>query len=192
VLSALQLGWIDPAEGRPVALVLIGFVFPAQLLAAIFSYLARDGVAATGMATLSLIWLVVGLTLYTAQPGATSAMLGVFLLFGGTAMALNGLTAAMSKLVPAAVFLTASLRFLLAAGQHLSGGGAGWRVTSGVLGLLLFALAIYAAWAAELEEAAGRTVLPLGRRGKGKVAVHGSLLEQLKEISTRPGVRQQL
>jgi len=107
VLSALQLSWVEPGESREVALELIGFVFLAQLLAAIFSYLGRDGIAGTGTATLALIWLVVGLTLYTAQPGATSA-------------------------------------------------------------------------------------LPLGRRGKGKVAVQGSLLEQVQQIATRPGVRQQL
>jgi hypothetical protein len=35
-------------------------------------------------------------------------------------------------------------------------------------------------------------VLPFGRRGKGKVAVQGSLLEQVREIPTEPGVRAKL
>jgi len=60
------------------------------------------------------------------------------------------------------------------------------------LGLVLFALALYAAWAAELEDALGRTVLPFGRRGKGKVALRGSLLEQVKEVPREPGVRTKL
>jgi succinate-acetate transporter protein len=189
--SGLQLGWLPQEEGRHAALVLIGFVFIAQLLAAIFSFLARDGTAATAMATLALTWLAVGLVLYTSAPGSTSPALGLFLLFAGTAMALSGLTAVLSNLVPTAVFLLASIRFLLPGGYHLTG-GAGWKGASGSVGILLFGLAVYAAWAAELEDTLGRTLLPLGRPGKGKVAVTGSLLEQVKEVRTEPGVREQL
>jgi uncharacterized protein len=53
-----QLGWLPQEEGKHRALVLIGFVFLAQLLAAIFSFRARDGTAATAMATPALTWLV--------------------------------------------------------------------------------------------------------------------------------------
>jgi hypothetical protein len=42
--------------------------------------------------------------------------LGLFLVFTGAAMTLAALTAALSKLVPAAVFLIAALRFFLTAG----------------------------------------------------------------------------
>ena len=191
VLSGLQLGWVDQAEGKNVALVLIGFAFVAQIVAAVFSFFGRDGTAATAMSVLALTWLVVGLVLYTSPPGSTSDALGLFLIFSGTAMTMTGLTASTSKLVPAAVFLLAALRFLVTAGHQLSG-GSGWKTTAGVLGLVLFALALYAAWAAELEDALGRTVLPLGRRGKGKVALHGSLLEQVKEVPMEPGVRMKL
>ena len=191
VLSGLQLGWVEPGEGKKVALVLIGFSFAAQLLAAVLSFLGRDGTVATAMSVLALSWLVVGLFLNTSPPGSTSDVLGLFLIFSGTAMAMTGLSATASKLVPAAVFLLAALRFLATAAYELSG-GTGWERTAGVLGLVLFALALYAAWAAELEDALGRTVLPLGRRGKGKVAVHGSLLVQVKEVPTEPGVRTKL
>ena len=191
VLSGLQLGWVEPGEGKKVALVLIGFAFLAQLLAAIFSFLGRDGTVATAMSVLALTWLVVGLVLYTSAPGSTSDVLGLFLIFSGIAMAMTGISASVSKLVPAAVFLLASLRFFVTAGYELSG-STGWERTAGVLGLVLFALALYAAWAAELEDALGRTVLPFGRRGKGKVAVHGSLLEQVKEVPREPGVRTKL
>jgi len=190
-LTGLQLGWVSQVEGRHLALVLIGFVFLAQLLAAIFGFLGRDGTAATAMATLALTWLVVCLVLYTSTPGATSPGLGLFLLFAGTAMGLSGLTAALSKLVPAVVFLLASTRFFLTGGYHLTG-GTGWKVAGGYVGILLFVVAVYAAWASELEDATGRTVLPLGRRGKGKVAVTGSLLEQVKDVTTEPGGREQL
>jgi len=39
---------------------------------------------------------------------------------------------------------------------------------------------------------AGLVVLPLCRRGKGEIAVRGSLLEQVGEVVHEPGVRQQL
>jgi succinate-acetate transporter protein len=190
-LSGLQLGWIGVEQGRQVALVLLGFAFVAQLLAAVFSLLARDGTAATAMTTLALTWLVVGLVMVLSPPGATSPALGLFLLFSGSAMTLVALTAALSKLVPGVVFVIAALRFFATAGYHLSD-GIGWQRTAGGIGLVLFAVAMYAAWASNIEDAVGRTVLPLGRRGKGKVAVTGSLLEQVKEITTEPGVREQL
>ena len=185
------IGFFGLAEGKTVALVLAGFAFVAQIVAAVFCLLARDGVAATAMSVLALTWLVVGLVLLTSKPGSTSGALGLFLLVSGAAMVLTSLTAALSKLVPAAVFGLAALRFFATAGYELSGRQA-WEQAAGVLGLLLFVLALYAAWAAELEDALGRTVLPLGRRGRGKVAIDGSLLEQVKDVATRPGVREQL
>lgn len=189
--SGLQLGWVRPDQGRQVALIMIGFAFLAQALAAVFSLLARDGTAATAMATLALTWLVAGWVMDTSPPGATSRALGLLLIVSGTAMTLIGLTAALSKLVPAAVFVVAALRFFSTAVYHVTG-AMGWQRTAGVIGLVLFGLAIYAAWAANLEDAVGRTVLPLGRRGKGKLAVTGTLLEQTKEVVTEPGVREQL
>ena len=51
---------------------------------------------------------------------------------------------------------------------------------------------MYAAWASALEDATGLTVLPFGRRGKGKIAIRGSLLEQVKDAPTEAGVRTQL
>jgi succinate-acetate transporter protein len=189
--SGLQLGWVRPEQGHQVALIMIGFAFLAQALAAVFGLLARDGTAATAMATLALTWLVVGWVMGTAPPGTTSRALGLLLIFSGSAMTLIAVTAALSKLVPAVVFVVAALRFFSTAGYHMTG-AQGWQRTAGVIGLILFALAMYAAWAANLEDAIGRTVLPLGRRGKGKTAVTGSLLEQTKEVVTEPGVREQL
>jgi succinate-acetate transporter protein len=191
VLSGLQLGWVGESERNKVALVLIGFAFLAQLLASIFSFLARDGVAGTAMGVLAMSWLAVGLVLHSSKPGSTSNALGLFLLFAGSALALTGLTTLLSKLVIGIVFLTAAVRFALAGVYELSSHH-GWEDAAGVAGLVLFALAMYAAWAAELEDALGQTVLPLGRHGKGKIALHGSLLEQVKEAPKEPGVRTQL
>jgi len=191
VLSGLQLGWVDAAEGLNVGLILLAFPFVAQLLASIWSTLARDGVATTAMGVLSLTWLSTGLALAASDPGQTSDALGMLLLASAVAMALTGLVAAMSKLVIGTVFLTAALRFALG-GVHQLSGNEFWENAAGVVGLFLFALAVYTAFAAELEDAQGETILPLGRRMKGRLALEGSLDEQVKHAPNEPGVRAQL
>jgi len=191
VVSGLQLGWVDAAEGKKVGLILIAFAFPAQLLASIWSTLARDGVASTAMGVLALTWLSTGLVLLTSGPGQTSDALGLFLLFAATAMTLTGLVAAISKLALGVTFVTAGLRLLLG-GLHQLTGDEGWENAAGIVGLALFALAVYGAFAAELEDAQGKSVLPIGRRMKGRLALDGSLDEQMKQAPNEPGVRQQL
>jgi uncharacterized protein len=67
LVSGLQLGWLQPTEGSDVALILIAFVFPLQLLVAVFGYLGRDVVAGTGMGILAGTWLSVGLVKLTRR-----------------------------------------------------------------------------------------------------------------------------
>ena len=191
VVAGLQLGWVDATEGSKVGLILIAFPFVAQVLASIWSTLARDGIAATAMGVLALTWLSTGLVLATSEPGQTSDALGMLLLASAVAMGLTGLVAATTKVVIGAVFLTASLRFLLG-GVHQLSGNEVWENAAGLVGLVLFALAVYAAFAAELEDARGETVLPLGRRLEGRLALTGSLDEQVKQAPNKPGVRAQL
>jgi len=190
-LAGLQLGWMEKAEGEKVALIALAFTVPLQLLASIFGFLARDGVIATGMGTLAGIWFAIAVVLFSSQPGQTSDALGLFLIGAGAAMWIPALTASMSKLVPALVLGTAGLRFMLG-GLHNLTSNEGWEHAAGIVGLILFAFALYAALAAELEDAQKRTVLPFGRRGKGKLAVEGSLLDQVRQVESEPGVRQQL
>jgi hypothetical protein len=93
--------------------------------------------------------------------------------------------------VPAAVLATAALRFFLGGLNQLTGDD-GWADAAGVVGLVLCALAVYAAYAAELEDAYERPVLPLGRRGRGKRAVEDPLEGQIAGLARKPGVRAQL
>jgi hypothetical protein len=60
------------------------------------------------------------------------------------------------------------------------------------VGLVLAAVAVYAALALELEGARQRTVLPLGRRGQGQAAVDGDVPMGPSELRTEAGVRPQL
>jgi uncharacterized protein len=189
VVAALNLGWVEPSEQKSVALILIAFTVPLQLLASVLGFLARDGVAGTGMGLLSGIWLAQALVLYTSPPGGTSDAVGVFLLLGGLAMLVPASVAYEAKLVPAAVLSTAALRFFVTGGYQLSAGQA-WKTAAGVVGLVLAALAVYAAWAVELEDSTKSRLLPLGRRRRGEAAVEGGL--DRSELMREPGVRGQL
>jgi succinate-acetate transporter protein len=191
ILAGLQLGWAAPSEGPQVAVCVLAFTVPLQFTASIFGFLARDGVAATGMGLLSGIWAATGLVLLTAKPGATSNALGLFLVIAGVAMWAPASAAAAGKIVPSLVLGTAGLRFVLTGIYEISGSET-WKHVAGIVGLILAALAVYAAYAAELEDVLKRPVLPLGRRGKGREALEGTYAQQVASLSHEPGIRQQL
>jgi succinate-acetate transporter protein len=176
LVSGLQLEWLAATDGSQVALILIAFVFPLQLVASVLGFLARDVVAGTGMGILCGTWLSIGLVTLTGEPGTTSDALGLFLLLAAIAMLVPASAAATGKLVAAAVLGTTALRFATTGVFQLTTTD-GWKATAGVIGLILCALAVYAAFAMALEDALGRTVLPLGRRAA---------------IDGEPGVREQI
>lgn len=191
VLAAMNLGWIPSSEAHTVALVMIAFVFPLQGTASVFGFLSRDGVVATAMAVLAGTWLTVGLAMLTSPPGSTSDALGVLLLVSAVAMLLPAVGASFSKLVPALVFFTAALRSATGGIYQLTSSTT-WERITGWIGIVLGVLAVYAAMAALLESVMGRTVLPMGRRSKGRLAMEGGLTEQLVDLTHEPGVREQL
>jgi uncharacterized protein len=191
VVAGLNLGWVEPGEGKKVALCVIAFTVPVQLLAGMIGFLARDGVAASGMTMLAGIWLAQALVLYTSRPGATSDALGLFLLFAAVAMWAPASAAAASKLVPALVLGTAGARFAVTGVYQLTGSDE-WKTAAGIVGLALAAIAVYAAYAAEYEDVWKRSPLSLGRRGEGKTAVGGTYVEQIADVHHEPGVRSQL
>jgi len=191
LVSGLQLGWLEPQAGTHVGLILIAFVFPLQLVASVFGYLARDVVAGTGMGVLAGTWLSIGLVQLMSQPGSTSDALGLFLLLAAVAMLVPAVASATGKLVPAAVLVTTAARFATTGVYELTASGV-WKDVAGVAGLLLCAIALYAAVAMALEDAQRKTILPLGRRSFGAESVGGNLDEQLERIEREAGVREQL
>jgi succinate-acetate transporter protein len=178
LVAGLQLEWLAPTDGQDAGLILIAFVFPLQLLASVFGFLARDVVAGTGMGLLAGTWLAIGLIRLTGEPGSTSDALGLFLLLAGTAMLVPAAAAATAKIVPAIVLTTTALRFAATGAYELTAGD-GWKTVAGVVGLALCALALYAALAMALEDALHRTVLWLGRR-------------HVTDLESEAGVRDQL
>ena len=192
LVSGLQLGWLAPAQGQDVGLILLAFVFPLQLVTSIFGFLARDIVAATGMGLLAGTWLSIALVTSTAPaPGATSDALGLFLLLAGTAMLVPFAAATTGKLVPATVLGTTAIRFAVTGIYQLSD-SSGWKHAAGIVGLALLAIALYAALALAIEDARGATVLPVGRRGAGEDALSEGLEAQIAGIEHAAGVRRQL
>lgn len=191
VLGGLQLGWFPQQQGTYVAAALIAFAFPLQLLASVFGFLGRDAVAATGLGLLAGSWLVIGVVTYLAPPGATNPVLGVFLVFVGAALFIPATGAALGKVVASAVLFLAGLRFLLTGVYQLTGVAA-VQYAAGIEGLVLVAVALYAALALQLEDLQHEAVLPTLRRGRGKASMEGNIEEQIKNIDSEAGVREQL
>lgn len=179
LVSGVQLDWLDPDQGKDVALVLIAFVFPLQLTTCVFGFLGRDVVAGTGMGILAGTWLSVGLITLTSAPGSTSDALGLFLLIAAVAMLVPATAAESGKLVAMAVLSTTAVRFACTGIYELTASDT-WKDIAGIVGLVLLVVAVYAALAIALEEARRRTLLPTGRRGAGR------------DVVDEPGVRPQL
>lgn len=191
VVAGLQLEWVARTEGHSVALILLAFVFPLQFLASVFGFLARDVVAGTGMGILSATWLSIALVTVDAPPGSTSGALGLLLLFVGVALLVPASVATVGKLLPAAVLTLAAARFATTGVYQLDGSGT-WKDVSAVIGLALCALAVYAALAMAWEDARRRTVLPVLRVGRGRESLDGNLADQLRQLESEAGVREQL
>jgi succinate-acetate transporter protein len=188
--ASVQLKWIPASEGHTVALGVLALTVPLQLLAAVMGFLARDPVAATGMGILSGTWAAASLATLTAPPGTASAGLGVILLCSATCLLVPA-AAARAKLVPACVIALSAARFAVTGVAEIDG-GRGWMQVAGWVGIVLAALALYAALALELEGSQSRTVLPLGRSGAAEEALTGDLDTQVRGVANEPGVRRQL
>jgi len=191
LMSGVQLGWLPVTDGRSVALMVIAFVVPLQLLAAIFGVLARDVVAGTAMGLLAGTWLSIALVTLDGAPGATSDALGLLLLIAAAALVIPATAAARTKLVPAVVIGTSAARFALTGLFQLTA-GAGWKEIAGLTGVALCAIAGYAAAAMLIEDARGAAALPVGRRADGAAALHAGLAGQLHGVEHEAGVRGQL
>jgi succinate-acetate transporter protein len=191
VLSCLNLGWIPAAEQDQVGTVLVAFAFPIQSLATVLLFLARDAPSGAGVGALSGSWLTFGLLLLTTAPTSRSATAAIFLFAAAAALVPAAISSLATKVVPAAVFAAASVRFLLT-GLYEKLGGKGLEHAAGWEGIALAALALYVAFASDLEGSLGRDVLPLGRRGVGRAALDQTLLGKELEVQSEPGVRSKL
>ncbi|HEX3831567.1 MAG TPA: hypothetical protein VHW04_06320 [Solirubrobacteraceae bacterium] len=191
LVAGQELGWFAPSDTDVVALTLIAFAFPLQLLASVFGFLGRDTVAATGFGIQSATWLMIGLVDLLRPADTTSPALGVLLIASATAILICTAGSALGKLAPALVLGLTALRFLLT-GLHEVSGAIGVGHIAAIVGLVLVPVAAYVALALELENLQRRTVLPLLRRGLGAEAMRGSFAQQSRRLQREAGVREQL
>lgn len=187
VLACFNLGWIPTAEQHQVALVLITFAFPLQLLATILLFLARSAPAGAGIGVQSVTWLSLGLLLASSRPGSVSSTAAILLFAAAAALLPSAVTTSARKLVPGTVMLGVAVRFVLM-GLYEKLDGSVWAHAAGWEGLALAGAALYAALAADLEGSYRRPILPMGRRSR----LEQHLADQFPELDREPGVRQQL
>jgi succinate-acetate transporter protein len=163
LLSASQLKWVQPDQVPLFGLAILLFTVPTQLLASILGFLGRDAGVGTGMGVLSATWAVIGYVTWKSPPGATSDALGIVLLVAGACMLVPAATAATVKPLVGAVLALAGLRFGLSGVHEITTGSLSEDV-AGVTGIVLAALALYAALALAIEDALGAPRLPTFRR----------------------------
>jgi len=191
LLTGLQLGWV-PMEGtRTIAVMLVAFVGPLEVLAGIIAYLARDAGSATALGILGAAWIGTGSALLATTPAQTSAALGFFLLIIAGVLVLLLIPAIPGKAYLAVVLALAVVRFALTGVYEMD--MASWaREASGWLGVPLAAASAYGGLALLLEDAQKQTILPFARRGAAERAIEGGPEEQIAHIETEAGVRNQL
>ena len=191
ILGCQATGWIPVAEQRNGGMILMAFVFPLELTATIFAFLARDTLGATTLGLFTTSWLTLGWLEVASSPGRTSVTVGIYLFgFAGAVLLLSGLSTAGKPLFSVLLVLAAT-RMALDGIYQVGAAGISVYRASGGIGVALTALAMYGGLALGLEDARHREVLPLFRRGAAAESFDG-LERQLARLEAEPGVRQQL
>lgn len=191
VYSALQMRWFDASEAEGVALLVLVFVVPLQVIVSIFALLSRDAAGATTMGLFGMSWAAISVAQLIAPHVPTSSAFAVFLFADSTAFLVLGAAALESKPLFSALLGTTAAKFILTAFGEL-GLGQGLTFAAGVVGLPLTAIAFYGALAFMLEDTTHRPLLPIGRRGAAKRAFEAPLRERLSAVLREAGVRDQL
>jgi succinate-acetate transporter protein len=190
LLGCQALAFIPADEQRTGGMLLMAFVFPLELVATVFAFLARDTLGATTLGLFSTSWLAYGWVELASQPGEKSVTVAVYLFGFSVAVALIAALALLGKPFFTALLALSVARQVLDA-VYQAGGGTALLRASGGCALALTALAMYGGVALGLEDARHEELLPLFRRGGADRAFQG-YEAQLGRLEGEPGVRQQL
>jgi succinate-acetate transporter protein len=190
-LGGLELHLLPVAATHQAAVLLLTFVAPLELIAAVLAFLARDGLSGSGLGIFAGSWATVGVQYLLAEPGSRSPVQGLYLLTFGVAVLLLAVVARTGNLLLAGILATSAVRTLVA-GAYEVAGVRGLQTAAGVLSLCLTVLAFYGALALLWEDTAHATVLPLGRRGAARAALERPQPDQFEQVEQEAGVRRSL
>lgn len=191
LIGGLGVGWLHPSDRHTVGLILAAFVFPLELLAAIFAFLARDTFGGTGLALFSASWLALGLANLMASQDALSRTVGLYEFGFAFAVGLLAIAALGGKPLVALIMLPAAVRSVFS-GIYQFGGPKGFDTAAGWIAIAIFVAAMYGGIAFLLEDVQKRAVLPTFRRGSSRESFEGDLRSQLDQLADEAGVRKTL
>lgn len=191
VLAGVDIPLFPASMLHPAAALLLTFVAPLEILAAVLAFLARDGMAGTGLGLFAASWATLGVQDLLARPDATSPVLGLYLVTFTVVIAILGVIAVRAQPLLGLILTISAVRTLLA-GIYELGGPKPLFTAAGILATGITALAFYGAAAFLIEDTAHHTVLPLARRGQARTSLHGDLDAQLREVEAEAGVRRSL
>jgi succinate-acetate transporter protein len=189
--AAQDADWVKATEGHTIGLMLVTFVAPLEGIATVLAFLARDTMAGVALGLFTGSWLMTGFLTMQAKPGQLSAADGYFLIAFTVAVLVLASVAWLGQPLIAALLSVSAVRGGTAAVYQL-GGGRGWNHVSGWIALGVFCVAVYGGLAFLLEDARGRAVLPIARRGSSREAIEGDLDVQLAGVAAEAGVRKHL
>jgi uncharacterized protein len=195
IVAANFAGWYgDSRSGLFLFPFAAAFGGLAQLLAGMWAYRARDGIATAMHGMWGSFWLAYGLLNLLAATGTLALPTGSFPELGFWFLALAAITA-MGAL--AASFESTGLLSvlgLLAIGAAFAAvfyltGSSTWHTVAGYVLLAAALAAFYVASALMLEGAAGKVILPLGRRRDEPDAPGERMAPPIGWTLGEPGVR---
>src|SRR5919198_791588 len=113
ILGCQAIGWIPVGEQHDGGMILMAFVFPLELVATIFAFLARDTLGATTLGLFTTSWLTLGWTQLASPPGQTSVTVGIYLFGFATAVLLLATLSTLGKPFFSVLLSLAASRMIL-------------------------------------------------------------------------------
>lgn len=193
LLTAVELHWTALAQTSSLMIMVLAFVAPLELISGLFAFPARDVGAATGLCLLGAAWAATALTVLRGPPGARSTALAIFLLMMAAIMLALSVASLRAKPAFGLLLMVGACRFALTGiYQGSLGGGPVIATVAGWIGLPLAVFSLYGGLALMLEDSSQRTILPIGRRGRARSSLEGTIAHQIETAEHEAGVRRQL
>jgi len=198
IVAANLAGWYGNHTTTPLALAPFAMMFGglAQLLAGMWAYRARDGIATAMHGMWGSFWLAYGVLNILLAAGAIKAPTPWYhdpaVGYWFFALAIITASGAMASLAES-LGLFAVLSTLAAGSGILAGaflyGSHGWATVAGWVFVFSAGFAWYTASAMMLAAAAGRTILPLGKYKRPANVPGGKPMHPIQLEWAEPGVK---